>query len=140
MIQANLTAVSTHSGVSQRTPATATLHGDNESWSRRAGKAVFERLMVADKAGGQVWTVRQRCEAVFCGKPQHRSMPLRTSSSGASATQWRQVVATDASPWIVRKQRFSVPKGRQEILEQSLCRPFGTHRQCCCPSTGSHRG
>jgi hypothetical protein len=66
------------------------------------------------------------------------SGPGSASSSGASATEWRQVVATDASPWIVRKQRCSVPKGRQAILEQSSCRPFGTHRQCCCPSTGSH--
>jgi hypothetical protein len=80
----------------------------------------------------------KRCEAFFIGKPQRRTIPVRTSTSGASATQWRQMVATDASPWIVRKQRFSVPKGRQEILEQSLCRPFGTHRQCCSTSTGSH--
>jgi hypothetical protein len=77
----------------------------------------------------------QRCEAFFFGKPQRRSMPVGTSSSGASATEWRQVVATDASPWIVRKQRFSVPKGRQAVLEHSSCRPFGTHRQCSCPST-----
>ena len=55
-------------------------------------------------------------------------MPVRKTSDCVSATEWRQVVATGASPWIVPKQRFSVPKGRQVSVPQGSCRPFGTQR------------
>lgn len=43
----------------------------------------------------------QRREGFFFGKTQRWSMPFRMSSGCVSATEWRKVVATGASPWLV---------------------------------------
>ena len=53
----------------------------------------------------------QRREGFIFGKNQHRSVPVCKSPGCVSATEWRQVVATGASPWILFQTAFFSPSG-----------------------------
>jgi len=53
----------------------------------------------------------QRREGFIFGKKQHRSVPVCKSPGCVSATEWRQVVATGASPWILFQKAFFSPSG-----------------------------